>query len=122
MKKVLIALALPAIIGLAVFFYPRPVAAEPQQPYHERVVNDLWQELIQAPQLVQELYVANPAVARAALVESPDCLVCKAIALMALRQYDGNWADTLGESAFADDLDQCVITIIYEAEHTAGCL
>lgn len=117
MKKVLIAITLPIIIGLAVFFFPRPSAAMPVRPYYEQVITDLWDQVLLADQLQAELYEANANVARAALVDSPNCLVCQAIALMALRDYDKNWADTLGEDPFADDLDQAVIQVVYESEH-----
>lgn len=114
MKKVLIALTLPTILGIAVWAFPRPT--EKPEPFHEHVIHELWSCVEQAPQLCDELRLANPRIADAVFGENKDCLVCQAAALIALRDYDENWADTIGEMPYADVLDSCAVEVIADAE------
>lgn len=120
MKKVLLAFLLPSIIGCAVFFFPRPTKAEPVaiMPYSEHVVRDMFDLVRQSETLSAELFQASPEIARAALKESPDCLVCQAAALLRLRSYDENWADTIGECVDDDELDFCISNVLYNSCHS----
>lgn len=115
MKKYLISLALPIILGVAVLALPRPTE-ECDRPFHEQVIIELWSCVEQAPQLCDELRLANPRIADAVFGDSKDCLVCQAAALIALRDYDGNWADTIGEMPYADALDSCAVEVIADAD------
>ena len=115
MKKYLISLALPTILGVAVLAFPRP-AEESERPFHEEVISELWKCVAEAPQLCDELRLANPRIAEAVFGNSKNCLVCQAAALIALRDYDGNWADTIGEMPYADALDSCAVEVIADAD------
>jgi len=115
MKKYVTAVALPIILGVVVFAFPRP-AEESEKPFHEEVISELWKCVEQAPQLCDELRLANPRIADAVFGDSKDCLVCQAAALIALRDYDGNWADTIGEMPYADCLDSCAVEVIADAD------
>jgi hypothetical protein len=119
MKKYIISMAIPIILGCAVIFWPRPIKAEPAPivSYSEEVITEIFDLVSQSENLRDELYKASPEIAEAALVESPNCLVCKAAALLRLRSYDENWADTLGECIDDDELDFCISYTLYSACH-----
>ena len=118
MRKFLIALTLPTILGLAVFFYPRPAQAEPVEvPHHEQVVNDLFDQVLHSETLSQELLETHLELYNF-VMDHKDCLTCKVMALIALRQHDGNWADTLGECVDDQELDSCIVEVMLDAECT----
>lgn len=116
MKKVLIALFLPSVIGLAVFLWPRPVKAEPvKEVYHEKVINGLFDLVVESEPLSQELLNTHLELYNF-VMEHKDCLTCKAMALLALRQNDDSWADTLGECIDDNELDSCIVEVLFDAE------
>lgn len=104
------------MIGLAVFLWPRPVKTEPiEEVYHEKVINGLFDLVVESEPLSQELLNANPKLYNF-VMEHKDCLTCKAIALLALRQNDDSWADTLGEYIDDNELDSCIVKVLFDAE------
>ena len=116
MRKYLIGLLLPTVIGLCVFLWPRPVQAEPtEQPHHEQVINNLFDQVVNSETLTQELYDTHLELYNF-VMDHQHCLTCKATALLALRQHDGNWADTLGECVDDNELDSCIVEVLYDAE------
>ena len=117
MKKYLLALTLPTIIGLAVIFFPRPSAAAVYHPVpHEQVIHDLADLVRNSETLSQELRDTHMEIASMVLDEHSDCLVCWAAALLMLRSNDENWADTLGECIDDDELDRCISEVLYDSE------
>lgn len=120
MKRYILTIALIVAIGCTVLFFPRPTKAEPVaiMPYSEHVVRDMFDLVRQSETLRAELFQASPEIARAALKESPNCLVCQAAALLRLRSYDENWADTIGECVDDDELDFCISNVLYNSCHS----
>ena len=117
MKKVLIALALPTILGCAVLLWPRPVKAESVQDIkHEQVIRGLFEQVRQSETLTQELIDTHMEIAYMALRPDNECLVCQAMALLVLRGNDDNWADTLGECVDDDELDMAIADVLYDSE------
>lgn len=120
MKKFLLGITLPTIIGVCVLLWPRPTAADincSALPAHEQIVVSAFDLIQHSDELQQELYKANRNVAKSALEESPDCLVCKAAALLALRALDESWADTIGETYDDDELDQAIAQVLWDSDH-----
>lgn len=115
MKKFVLSIILIPLLALATFCWPRPVHAQPERPYHEKVINDLFDQVINSETLTQELYETHLELYNL-VMDHKDCLSCKAIALMALRQHDGNWADTLGECIDDNELDSCIVEVLFDAE------
>lgn len=116
MRKYLIGLCLPSIIGLCVILWPRPAQAEAlEMPHHEQVINDLFDQVLNSETLTQELLDTHLELYNF-VMDHKDCLTCKVTALMALRQHDGNWADTLGECVDDNELDSCIVEVLFNAE------
>ena len=110
--------------GLGTYAMVMPTENIQQQPVEqfssltpaEQTIEELWSHVMNSEILQQELVDAHLELSNLAL--GNDCITCHAIALMALREYDGNWADTLGEFSEADDLDSCLIEVLFDAECT----
>lgn len=117
MKKYFGIIAGILLVGCLSIFWPRPAVAESKQPYYEKEISYLFDIVKNSEPLKEELIRINPQLAHNVLAgDSKDCLVCQAMALLALRNNDDCWADTLGECEYSDDLDNCILMIVLDAE------
>lgn len=118
MKKYIIMLCIPIILGISAIAFPRP-PHEWHRPYHEQVVFDLYSQVKESETLTQELKETWPELWHQLVCgHAQYCVLCQADILLALRSNDQLWADTLGECVDDDELDLCIAEIILDAE---GC-
>jgi hypothetical protein len=109
------------ILGMLGFtLHASSIKQQQQNPvdnsYYAHMINRLFEFVEDSDILSEELRAANPEIAKCLLDEHNDCVSCKALALLSIREFDGNWADTLGEFSEADELDEACINVLTEHE------
>lgn len=126
MRKFICFLAIAAIIVL-VCISPKSANAEAinheitHPEYNEATVHccaetvwSLFYELKGCPYMMKEV-IGNPLLSGLYVcADTQDCLICASVLMFKLWQESDVWADTLGESEYADHLVEDVVYILHE--------
>ena len=125
MKKYIIRVLIPIVLGCLVMFWPRPAKAVMPVIHHpeydEETVQtcadniwDLFYQLQGCPAMMEEVE-ANPLLSELyACADRQDCINCAALLIFKLWQSSDVWADTLGESELAEYVPEDVVYLLHE--------
>ena len=108
MKKFIISMLLVAGLCSCEGFYGQKLA-EKEVGFAEKSVNRLFEAAQQCPAMVEQC--KDPEFTKM-LVEGTDCVSCKAMCLLWLRENCRDWDDTIGELPEADNLTEDASTVI----------
>lgn len=111
---IIIALTWLTLIGCVASLYAcDPRGYRNKAPEYERNIETLFEQAQQCPAMLAE---CNDPHYQNILANGTDCLSCKALALLYLREYARDWDDTLGETDLSDTLTEDAMSVLEDAE------
>lgn len=107
-----------AVVAVLLLFIFAAATCNPREegpkPEYEENIIELFEEARKCPAMIEQC--KDPSY-KAMLLEGSDCLSCKALCLLYIRDTCEDWEDTIGEDPTADSLTQDACAVLRDAEN-----